>query len=43
MVNAKLKHIRVVEKNLDKMKNKIVDKIKEDKKQMSMQNFEAML
>ncbi len=36
MVNSKLKHIRLMELNLDKMKTRIVDKIKDDKKTISM-------
>lgn len=36
MVNAKLKHIRAMENTLDKLKSRIIDKIREDKKFMSV-------
>ncbi len=35
MVNSKLKHIKQMECNLDKLKSRIIDKIKEDKKIMN--------
>ena len=35
MVNSKLKHIKSMECNLDKLKSRIIDKIKEDKKIMN--------
>lgn len=36
MVNQKLKHIKVIESNLDKLKLRILDKVREDKKNISM-------
>lgn len=36
MVNQKLKHIRFMEHNLDKLKSKILEKVREDKKTMTM-------
>ena len=36
MVNTKLKHIKHMENSLDKLKTRIIDKVKEDKRIMNL-------